>query len=94
MRFIQLKETDKVELIHLYSHSLDHRVRSRAHGLLLSHKGFTINQIASIVDVDRDTVASWFTRWESYGLAGLGDLPRSGRPGKLGRHGKKNFFAL
>jgi transposase len=49
----------------------------------LSSEGFSINDIAKISHVDRDTVSSWFTDWEQQRFDGLSDKPRSGRPPKL-----------
>jgi transposase len=59
------------------------RARARAHGLLLSGQGVTINEIAKMYQVDRDTVSTWITKWEHHGEASLHDRPRSGRPPKL-----------
>jgi transposase len=59
------------------------RARSRAHSIILSSEGFSINDIAKISHVDRDTVSSWFTDWEQQRFDGLYDKPRSGRPPKL-----------
>ena len=59
------------------------RARARAHGLLLSGQGMTINEIARIYQVDRDTVSTWLTKWEQQGEPSLHDHPRSGRPPKL-----------
>jgi transposase len=59
------------------------RARARAHGLLLSEQGLTINEIARIYHVDRDTVSTWLTKWAQQGAPRLHDHPRSGRPPKL-----------
>jgi transposase len=59
------------------------RARTRAHGILLSSRGMTINEIAAIYQVDRDTVSSWIKNWEQQGNESLHDKPRSGRPPKL-----------
>jgi hypothetical protein len=37
-------------------------------------------QIAAELDCDRHTVGQWRNRFLEYGLAGLQDAPRSGRP--------------
>jgi transposase len=34
----------------------------------------------SILDVRRDAISEWITRWEEEGLIGLYDRPRPGRP--------------
>ena len=59
------------------------RARMRAHGLLLSHQGFSLRRIADIYQVSRYAVSEWIERWHSAGLVGLYDQPRSGRPPSL-----------
>ena len=56
-----------------------HRIRHRAHMVLLMNDGYTINQLAKIFWVDRDTVSFWITNWEKEGIAGLYEEYRSGR---------------
>jgi transposase len=50
---------------------------------LLSADGFTIDEIARIYQIHRDTVGTTFDKWKRDGIAGLFDDPRSGRPSKL-----------
>lgn len=57
--------------------------RRRAHTILLSHRGYSIDQIASIYEVDRDRVSRWFEWWAEFGFEGLGDDERPGRPPQL-----------
>jgi len=59
------------------------RTRSRAHAVLLSEKHYSINQLADIFEVDRETVRTWLARWQDTGTDGLDDDPRSGRPTTL-----------
>ena len=59
------------------------RVRMRAHCLLLSNKKYTIEEITNIHELHRDTVSSLIDSWHKFGLEGLYDQPRSGRPSKL-----------
>ena len=59
------------------------RARARAHSLLLSVQGLTINEIAQMYHVDRDTVSTWLTKWAQQGEGSLHDQPRSGRPPTL-----------
>jgi len=58
-------------------------VRIRAHALILSDKGYKVQEIADIHDVCRQSVSSWIRNWESEGLSGLLDKPRSGRPKEI-----------
>jgi transposase len=83
MRYVELSEEERVTLEELFKHHSNARQRQRAQGLLLSARGFSIDEIARIYEVDRDTVSSWFTRWDRLGLVGLQDAPRSGTPPKL-----------
>ncbi|MCA1617603.1 MAG: helix-turn-helix domain-containing protein, partial [Acidobacteria bacterium] len=57
-----------------------HRTRMRAHAILLSARRYSINQIADIFAVDRETVTSWLARWEESGTDALDDDSKSGRP--------------
>ncbi len=84
MRFIpSLSESDREQLTGLLKDNDAHSVRRRAHSILLSADGFTIDEIARIYQIHRDTVGTSFDRWEKDGVAGLFDEPRSGRPPKL-----------
>jgi transposase len=70
------------------------RVRMRAHSILLSARGSSIDEIARIYQVDRDTVSSWLDRFLQSGVDGLGDKPRSGGPSKLDAQEKEEAKAL
>jgi transposase len=84
MRFIEtLSETERKEVSKLHKQNDSHRVRRRAHTILLSAEGFTIDEIARIYQTDRDTVSATYDRWEKVGIEGLFDSARSGRPPKL-----------
>src|SRR3954465_7978375 len=52
----------------------------RARIVLLAADGVSHSEIAGRLGVSRQTVISWRQRYESRGLAGLEDEPRSGRP--------------
>ena len=56
------------------------RVRMRAHSILLSSKKFSIDDISSIYDVNRNTVSIWLDSWIKNKVEGLFDNPRSGAP--------------
>lgn len=64
------------------------RVSQRAHMVLLSARGYTVEQIAEIFGVGEDVVRKWLHRYEREGPLGLDDRPRPGRPPKerLARH--------
>lgn len=89
MRYTSLTDQEQEGLKHIADYSSDRRERIRAHGLLLSHKGYYIEQLADIFFVDRDTVARWLDRWQQSKFDSLKDGHRSGRPGKLNKEQKK-----
>jgi transposase len=51
--------------------------------LLRMQRGMSISKIATMLEVDRRTVRKWIHRFDVRRLAGLEDLPRSGRPPKV-----------
>lgn len=60
-----------------------HRTRMRAHAVLLSARGYSLDQIADIYQQDRDRVSLWLDWWDEYEYDGLADDPKSGRPAIL-----------
>ena len=54
------------------------RTRQRAQAILLSARGYRIDQLVDIFEVDRDTITRWLNHWDND--RGLDDAPRSGRP--------------
>ena len=83
-RFVSALDDDqKAHLQHVMNTDGSRRVRMRAHSILLSSNGTSMDEIAQIYQVHRDTVSSWIGRWEASGIDGLSDQPRSGGPPKL-----------
>jgi len=60
-----------------------HMSRKRAHSIFLSHQGMSVPMICSIYLVSRQTVSTWFTKWETLGICGLVDNSGRGRPSLL-----------
>ena len=84
MRYVHpLIDQQRDLLENTMTHDAAPRARARAHSLLLSAQGMTIQDITKIYPVDRDTVSTWIRKWEHDGPASLHDKPRSGRPPKL-----------
>jgi transposase len=78
-RFItELSAEQQAELSALMKTSPE-QVRCRAHAILLSARRYSIDQIADIYEVDRDTVSLWLRAWEEDGSAGLDDQAGRGR---------------
>ncbi|NOG31886.1 IS630 family transposase [Halomonas sp. TBZ9] len=83
LRFISLTPDQQRIVNNAYQYGEKRALRRRAHAILLSHKGHTINQIRDILGVKRDTVSTWLSQWEADGIDGLQDKPRDGRPNLL-----------
>src|SRR5439155_23978772 len=56
------------------------RVALRAHMVLLSDRGYSVPQMATIHHCGQDVVRIWLHRYKEKGVTGLEDEPRSGRP--------------
>src|SRR6266702_3301686 len=81
MRFIQGLSHETTQLLQrIYTHSEHHRVRQRAHCVLLSFQGYTPKELAHIFHVDRITIYHWFDAWETRCFPGLYDRKGKGRP--------------
>ena len=76
-----LREGDREELVRLTrSSSVRAGLAQRARIVLLAADGVSNTAIADSVGVSRPTVIGWRQRYQSRGMAGLDDDPRSGRP--------------
>jgi transposase len=86
MKFIKLwPETEKM-LERIYHNSQHHQVRQRAHCILLSHRGWTMNELLELFGISRRTLQYWFSRWKQDRLIGLYDRAGRGRKSKLNKH--------
>lgn len=80
MKFVcALTDRDKEALTHLHSAGPTHRQRQRAQAVLLSAKGYTLTQIADVLNISRVAVSGCLDQWQAHGLDGLADAPKSGR---------------
>lgn len=80
---LPLNEQERVTLESMYGHHANHYTRLRAHSILLSDGGRSVAEIAGILNVHRQSVASWIHAWEDEGICGLLEKRRPGRPRKL-----------
>ena len=84
MLFVKSLTPVEIETLeNLHKNHLRPMPRLRAHIILLSHRGYSISTIQSIYNLCRQTIATLLHRWESLGICGMFDSPRSGRPRKL-----------
>ena len=78
---LSAEERRRLEGLHRAGRS--HRVRQRAHAVLLSAQGYTLDQAADILRVDRDAVPRTLDRWEEGGVVTLEEGARPGCPPKV-----------
>ena len=63
-RFVNpLGDEEREILRYLEDHAQTPRIRHRAHAILLSDSGKSVNEIAGIFETTRESVCSWLTRW-------------------------------
>jgi transposase len=83
MRNVRLTEVEEITIVEMRKFHPKSRVRERAQMIELSNKGKSINEITNVVGKNRDTVSTWLSQYEKYGIAGLFDDERSGRNPKV-----------
>ena|SRR5215207_5642990 len=80
-RVIVLTDPVRAELQHLVRRTTTAAgLARRARIVLLAADGIAIRHIGPRVGVSRTVVRDWLDRFRAQGIAGLQDLPRSGRP--------------
>lgn len=78
---VKLTEGEKEELLKLKrAVSTPERTCSRIEALILSHRGFSVKQIATLTGQKESTIRRTLGRWMVRGQEGLLDQPRKGRP--------------
>jgi hypothetical protein len=90
---------EREELVKLYRSGTTHRLRERAQAILLSERGYRVEALADLFEVNRDTVSFWLERWISRGSeetmeAALSDAFKCGRPCKLPPLAREELQAL
>jgi transposase len=72
----------------------EHRLAERARMILLLYEGLANEEVALRLDTRPARVSKWRQRFASQGLAGLQDLPRSGKPATYDQTTQKRVLAL
>jgi transposase len=78
-KFISELSEEQLEELRELMKTANEQVRRRAHAILLSVREYSVDEIADIYEVDRDTVCHWLARWEDDGTGGLHDQAGRGR---------------
>ena len=84
----QLTSEEILTLEEMHKNHPSHLSRNRAHSVLLSYRGHSVPMICSIYNVCRQTVSTWFFKWDTQGIVGLVDRPGRGRPCTLSEEQK------
>jgi transposase len=79
----ELSAEQRSKLLEIYKTDAHWRTRQRAQAILLSARGYSVDQLAALFEIDRDRVSQWLDWWDEHQFDGLDDDPRSGRPPKL-----------
>jgi len=83
-RFIEKLTKSQVErLEQMRDYDASKRVRQRAHAVLLSFGGKSVNELTSIFSTSRNTICAWLDKWDASKFSGLADKHRVGAPTKL-----------
>jgi len=72
----------------------DGTVSARAQIVLWRADGFTVGDIVKMSGASKPTVYTWLDRYERFGVDGLTDLPRSGRPREVSDSVRSRIVAL
>ena len=72
----------------------DGSVSARAQIVLWRADGFSVTDIVRMSGASKPTVYKWVDRYERFGVDGLTDLPRSGRPPKVPGSVRSRIVAL
>ena len=82
-RFIKLTEKQRKELSRGFKSGKKATFRKRCHFILLSDQGYSIEEICIMYSTSRQSVASWFNKYEQLGIGGLHTQKGQGRKALL-----------
>jgi transposase len=88
----KLNQQQMDALTGMMNSDLNARTRKRAQALLLSARGYTIDEISAIIECHRITVSRWIDQWHERGMDGL--LENEGRGRKKGLTGEQEKQVL
>ena len=79
-----MDKQERDDLKKAYKKEKDHRVRARILAVnIVCNEGLKINEVATYLMQCPDWIGIWIQHFNTDGLDGLRDLPRSGRPPKI-----------
>lgn len=75
----KLSKKEKASLLEGKKRGKSEGFRTRCHGIILSYRGYTTDEICEFFEVTKITVYNWMNRWERSGIEGLKTKPGQGR---------------
>lgn len=81
---LRIPTTDR-QVLQTWALGPDHRRSQRARIVFLAAKGYPNSRIADLVGLNANQVGLWRRRYEAWGIHGLADRARSGRPRRRDR---------
>ena len=79
----KLNTEEKAGLEHEKKHGKSETYRKRCHAILLSNRGYTVDEITGFLEVSNGSVYTWFSKWKKLGIEGLKTKPGQGRKATL-----------
>jgi len=80
------------DFLKLSKKECDPRMRIRLVAMEHLKNGETMTKTAKLLGFERHTISKWYRKFKNFGLCGLEDLPKSGRPPKLARENENEFI--
>lgn len=80
MKSVKLEEYEEITIKEMRKFHPKAKVRERAQAIELSNMGKCIKVVSEILRKTKKTISTWIKNYEKYGIAGLFDKERSGRP--------------
>lgn len=77
------KDYDIDSMKKLYQKENNARLKIRLLAIKLSYEGTSVQDIANILSKSRQTVANWIIFFNDYGIEGIKDNDKVGRPTKI-----------
>lgn len=91
MVFVHPLSSEEKETLRKMTQQQIGRVAQRARAILLSNHGYTVIQIAFILERSDKTIRRWIRQYESSGCDGLLDKPRAGRTAAIDEKVKRKI---
>lgn len=80
---LKLKEYEEITIVEMRKYHPIARVRERAHALELLATGKKRIEVAKILRRTKGIISDWTVSYKKFGIAGLFDKERSGRPREI-----------